>query len=150
MIEKTCGTRKGGGLTTGPGCTCDGNAHTCVPTICPTCSGTGRESRHIADHSPLAVRSMPHGRRLSSRRTGGRQAWRRSVISTLAARIQSEAIPPLSEGAEEHMSENDSENYEEAVEYLRESVHTKDEEQAALWAECAQAYARARRRRRHS
>ena len=36
-----CGTCGGGGLVPAPGCTCGGNAHTCLPTICTVCNGSG-------------------------------------------------------------------------------------------------------------
>ena len=36
-----CQDRKGGGLVPGSGCTCDGDAHTCTPTICTVCMGSG-------------------------------------------------------------------------------------------------------------
>ena len=37
-----CPECHGGGLVPAPECTCDGNAHTCTPVICPACEGTGR------------------------------------------------------------------------------------------------------------
>jgi hypothetical protein len=36
-----CQTCQGGGLVPSPGCTCPGNAHTCIPVICPVCMGSG-------------------------------------------------------------------------------------------------------------
>jgi|SRR5215469_2073202 len=37
-----CHGCKGGGLVPAPGCSCNANAHTCTPTICTVCGGTGR------------------------------------------------------------------------------------------------------------
>jgi len=37
-----CGTCGGSGLVPAKGCTCTGNAHTCIPAVCPVCHGTGR------------------------------------------------------------------------------------------------------------
>jgi hypothetical protein len=36
-----CPACQGGGLVPAPGCTCDGNAHTCMPAVCTTCMGSG-------------------------------------------------------------------------------------------------------------
>jgi hypothetical protein len=42
-----CAGRRGGGLVPPLGCSCDGNAHTCTPVICPACDGTGRWIRSV-------------------------------------------------------------------------------------------------------
>jgi len=36
-----CPACSGGGLVPAPGCTCTGNARTCLPAICPVCMGSG-------------------------------------------------------------------------------------------------------------
>ncbi len=43
-----CPACGGGGLVPAPGCTCDGNAHTCVPAICTVCHGSGIKKCHQA------------------------------------------------------------------------------------------------------
>jgi len=40
-----CGTCGGSGLVPAKGCTCNGNAHTCIPAVCPVCHGTGEHRR---------------------------------------------------------------------------------------------------------
>ena len=37
-----CPECNGGGLVPPLGCTCDENAHTCMPAICTVCCGSGR------------------------------------------------------------------------------------------------------------
>ena len=44
-----CPACSGGGLVPAPGCTCNGNVHTCIPVICPACNGTGIEKHGQAD-----------------------------------------------------------------------------------------------------
>ncbi len=39
--KEWCETCGGGGLVAALGCTCTGNAHTCLPAICPVCMGSG-------------------------------------------------------------------------------------------------------------
>ncbi len=36
-----CPECSGGGLMPALGCTCDGNAHICIPAVCTVCHGTG-------------------------------------------------------------------------------------------------------------
>ena len=45
-----CLACQGGGLVPALGCTCDGNAHTCMPVICTVCGGSGR-ARYVPDRS---------------------------------------------------------------------------------------------------
>jgi hypothetical protein len=49
-----CPSCCGGGLVPAPGCTCDGDAHTCTPLICSVCDGTGTmmtegRARYVSD-----------------------------------------------------------------------------------------------------
>jgi hypothetical protein len=64
-----CQDCKGGGLVPGSGCTCDGDAHTCTPTICTVCMGSG-----VPDACPIGKVISGQSRSVRTRGSDGGHA----------------------------------------------------------------------------